>query len=88
MDTKIKGIIDKFPPLSEYEDMIAFVLELRSTFNLQKVPFKLSVNDWHSGSLENYYKSVEELRKRERKTEKARIKKKYGTKRTGSWVKY
>lgn len=59
---KIKSIIKTYPVLSDHVDMVEFVLDLRAAFKLEKVPFSLTVGTWSSGSLDDYYASVQRKR--------------------------
>ena len=83
-ENKINQILTGFPVLVGHEEMIKFVLDIRETFSLEKVPFEIKVGTWSSGSLDKYYASVEAKRAEER------LKKKRKQSRKGSagWVRY
>lgn len=62
MSHKINKIVEGFPELSEHVEMVEFVLDIREAFKLERVPFEVRVGTWSSGSLDKYYKQVEEKR--------------------------
>ena len=84
MADKVNQIVKRFPALANHCDMIAFVLDIREAFNLEKVPFQLKVGTWSSGSLDKYYASV----KAKRAEERLKRKKKSNRKSSAGWVRY
>lgn len=55
MNEKISQVIDKFPVLAGYEDLIQSVLMMREAFDLDGVPFEIEVEGTKLGGLDGYF---------------------------------
>lgn len=55
MNEKISQVIDKYPILVGYEDLVQSVLMTRKAFGLEGVPFEIEVEGTKLGGLNGYF---------------------------------
>jgi len=90
MTAKIANIIEKFPKLAGREDFIQGILDIRQSFNLEKIPFRVRTPDFDSGSLERFYGAERSKINQAKTVLKKKLRRKNASKKRGSagWVRY